>query len=106
MTGDAHAIQLIAAISDGEAPHIISHYLYVPSSEAAKAIAEELRRRDFRVETGLGAGGANWLVLAHHEAVPTEELLASMRETMEELVADCGGEYDGWEAEVPYRPLH
>ncbi len=106
MTDDAHAVRLIAEISDGEAPHAISHYLYVPGSEAARAIAEELRRRDFRVETRLGAGGANWLVLAHHEAVPTGRLLASMREAMEELVADCGGEYDGWEAEVPYRRPH
>jgi len=54
----------------------------------------------------LGADGVNWLVLARHEAVPTEELMASMRRSMETLIAKIGGEYDGWEADVQHHGRH
>jgi hypothetical protein len=81
----------------------ILHYLYLPSSEAAEKIAIELRRRNFRVESRLGGDGMKWLVLARHEIVPTRKSLALVRRAMEKLVSDCGGEYDGWEADVAHR---
>lgn len=102
MSDDAQLIRDIAAVSDG-GPLPILHYLYAPSSEAASKVAEELKQRGFRTEERLGADGANWLVLARHEAVPTEELMASMRRSMEALIAKVGGEYDGWEADVQHR---
>jgi hypothetical protein len=100
MNYDAQVIREIAAVSGGDRPHTILHYLYVPSSEAASKVAEELKQRGFRTEERLGADGVNWLVLARHEVVPTEELVASMRRSMETLIAKFGGEYDGWEADI------
>lgn len=100
MSNDARAIAEVAAVSDISEPHTVLHYLYAPSSDAAEVIAEELKQRGFRTEERLGGDGVNWLVLARHEAVPTEELMASLRRSMEKLVAHFGGEYDGWEADV------
>jgi regulator of RNase E activity RraB len=100
---DAHAIQGLVAVSDGDAVHRIFHYLYAPSSEAADKIAEELRQRGFGTEVRFSAYGKNWLVLAQHEAVPSAKLIASMRLLLETLAAKAGGEYDGWETEMrPY----
>jgi hypothetical protein len=100
MNDDGQVIREIAAISGRDGPYAILHYLYAPSSEAANKIAEELKQRGFRTEQRLGADGVNWLVLARHEIVPTEELMASMRRSMETLIATVDGEYDGWETDV------
>lgn len=100
MNDDAEAVRVLAVLADGDAPHPIRHYLYVPTSEAAADVARELQARGFHTEDRPGADGVSWLVLVHHEAVPTERLMLSMRRSMEVLVARVGGEYDGWEAEV------
>jgi|HubBroStandDraft_1064217.scaffolds.fasta_scaffold53637_3 hypothetical protein len=100
MSDDAKAIEELAAVSEIKASHTVEHYLYVPSHEAATLISEELRRRGFRTEERIGADEKNWLVLASHEVIPSENLLSLLRESMEELAATAGGEYDGWEATV------
>lgn len=100
MSNDAKAVSEIAAVADGDAPRTILHYLYAPSSEAAAVIAVELRHRGFRAEERSGGDG---LVLARHEAIPTDALMTSTRRSMETLVATVGGEYDGWEADVRHR---
>ena len=78
----------------------MTHYLYVPDRDAANAIATDLKQSGFRAEECLSADGVKWLVLARHEIAPTENQMASLRESMGELVAPYGGEYDGWEVEV------
>jgi hypothetical protein len=103
MSDDKQAVAELAAVSDADAPHLILHYVYLPSSEAAALIADELLNRGFNVERRLGADGVNWLVLARHVAVPSEALMASTRRSMETLVEKFGDEYDGWEAEVRRR---
>lgn len=100
MSKDMMAITEVGAVSDLREPHTISHYLYVPNRGDARTIAEELKRRGFHTEERLGADSVNWLVLARHEAIPTEERMASVRRSMEILIAKVGGEYDGWEADV------
>lgn len=100
MNDDAEAIRELAALSGGDAPLVILHYLYVPTSEAAALVGKEIRARGFVAEERLGGDGVNWLVLVRQEAVPTGQLMASMRRTMEALVAPVGGEYDGWEVDV------
>lgn len=100
MSDDKQAVAELAAVSDADAPHLILHYVYLPSKEAAASVASEFRSSGFDTEERLGADGVNWLVLARHVAVPTEELMAATRRTMETLVAKFGGEYDGWEADV------
>jgi hypothetical protein len=103
MSEDARGVVVLASVSDVSAPHRVLHFLYVPDSDAANAIASELRQGGFCTEERLAADGVSWLVLAHHEIVPTGEQLAALRRSMENLVAPYGGEYDGWEAEVPPR---
>lgn len=100
MSDDKQALREIAAVSDGDACHIILHYLYVSNSEIASQVTTELRLRGFRTEDRLGADGENWLVLARHDAVPTEELIETTRMMIEALMDEVGGEYDGWEVEM------
>ena len=42
----------------------------------------------------------NWLVLAKHDVIPSERIIAASRQTMTDFTAGHGGEYDGWEADV------
>ena len=100
MSKDADALRELFAVSETGKPHHVRHFLYLPRREHAAAIVDELRRHGYQIEERMGADGINWLVLASHHVVPTEELMASTRAFMESLVADVGGEYDGWEAEV------
>ena len=102
MSGDERALVELAAISDINVPHVILHYLYLPTDEAATSVATELRRHGFKTEKRIGADGVNWLVQACHEDIPSESLITSTRELMESLVYKSGGEYDGWEAEVQH----
>jgi hypothetical protein len=103
MSKDARGVALLASVSDVGRPHRVLHFLYVPDRDAAGAVAAELRQGGFRTEQRPGGDGVRWLVLACHEIVPTEERLAALRRSMDELVAPHGGEYDGWEAEVSPR---
>lgn len=97
---DESALAELAAVSETKEVHTVLHYLYAPSSEAASSVAAELQQRGFRTEERLGGDGVNWLVLARHETIPSKELMSSIRQSMEGLVANVAGEYDGWEAEV------
>jgi hypothetical protein len=100
LTGDAEVIRQLAAVSDITQPHAITHYLYVSTSGFAAQIAGELAQRGFRTEVERSGYGNDWLVLAHHEVVPTLKLITVVRRQMEALVATVSGEYDGWEAAV------
>ena len=100
MINDTHAIAELGEVSDVSELHTILHYLYVSSSDDADAIASELQRNGYHTEQRLGADGVNWLVLARHEMIPTQESMASLRKFMEKLLSPCNGEYDGWEAKV------
>jgi len=97
---DARPVSEIGAASEVAESISVLHYLYVPNSGAARIVAAELERHGFTTEERLGGDGTNWLVLARHVVAPTKELLDSLRESMERLVAPLGGEYDGWEADV------
>ncbi len=103
MNDDARALAELAKISDLDASHTIVHFIYLPHQEAAYSTADSLSRQNFLTETRMSADGVNWLVLVKHEAIPSEELLASMRQFLELLAAEVGGEYDGWEAAVHRR---
>jgi len=98
---DEKAIAELAAVSSSGAVRTLHHYLYLPSNAVAATISAKLRQRGFRTEERLGAEGTDWLVLAHHEVVPSVEHIASVRRDMEALVEEVDGEYDGWEADVP-----
>jgi len=97
---DADALRELFAVSEAGTPHTVRHYLYLPKRENAPAIVDELRRHGYQTEECVGADGINWLVLASHWVVPTEDLMTSTRAFMESLVAGIDGEYDRSEAAV------
>lgn len=97
---DEHALGVLSEHSDLSRPHTVRHYIYAPTSDAAVEIAEELESRGFEVERRLGADGTNWLVLASHRVVPSAELMADTRRSLEALADEAEGEYDGWEVEI------
>lgn len=97
---DRRAIEELLRASSPGAPHSVLHYVYFPAKRSASLAAEALRRHGFEVEERLGADGVNWLALARHRIVPSEESIGAARETVERVAAEHGGEYDGWEAEV------
>lgn len=100
MSNDAQVIRELVPLLGGDEPRTILHYLYMPSEGAADWVANHVKQRGLRIEQCMGADGVNWLVLARQEAVPNIELITSTRQSMEALVAQVGGEYDGWEVEV------
>ena len=100
MSDDLAALEQLFKVSELGRTHTVLHYLYFPSRKAANKAAVKLCNQGFKTEERLGADGINWLVLARHDIVPSDEAIATTRETMEQLAASLGGEYDGWEAEV------
>lgn len=102
MSDDRAALEQVFQASRPDAPHVVLHYLYFPARNAAEEAAAELRSLGFEIEERLGADSMNWLVLARHEVVPTEDTIAAARKTMENLARARNGEYDGWEVDVPY----
>jgi hypothetical protein len=85
---------------EGIPAKLLVHYLYFPDKKTALKVAHDLRNRGFRTEERLGADGVNWLVLASHNVVLSEEMIRNTRQLMEQIVAATDGEYDGWEAEA------
>jgi Regulator of ribonuclease activity B len=100
MDGDRLAVEELLRNSSRNSVHKLKHYLYFPSKRAARVAAAKLREQSFGVEERLGADGVNWLVLARQEIVPSPELVATVRASLEQVAAMGGGEYDGWEAET------
>lgn len=101
LSGDTLTIRALADVSDASTPHSIAHFLYLPAEENAAAIAGELARLGFIVQELPPEQDEDWLVLARHEIVPTETAIIATRAQLTELAERFGGNYDGWEAEVP-----
>jgi hypothetical protein len=77
----------------------LDHYLYFPKKSDAQKAAARLREKGWTVEVKKGGDGENWLTLAKQPA-PIEEDIEEIREELERLADDLGGEYDGWGAAV------
>jgi len=84
--------------SDGKsAVKPMRHYLYFPKEADARKAGEVLQTRGFSVEVRLGADRENWLALATKTPPKNEASMDGLRDDMETLAAELGGEYDGWE---------
>jgi regulator of ribonuclease activity B len=74
------------------------HYLYFDDADHARGAAEQL------AEIGYTAKGRpsdeSFVVLAERVAVPDMDNVRRMRQFMQTIAAQFGGEYDGWEAAV------
>jgi hypothetical protein len=87
-------------VVDSQLSELMKHYLYFSKRTNAEEAGERLRRRGFSVEVRKGGDGENWLVLAMKTPPKTGEQMSELRDEMESLTAQFGGEYDGWEAAV------
>jgi len=79
---------------------LMKHYLYFPSRLNAEGAGEQLRTRGFSVQIRKGSGGEDWLTLATKVSPHTAEQMHELRDEMESLAEQFGGEYDGWEAAI------
>lgn len=77
----------------------MKHYLYFPKKPSAEEAGERLRGRGFSVEVRKGADG-NWLALTTKATPKTGEQMDELRDEMEALATQFGGEYYGWEAAI------
>ena len=100
VSNDELALRELFEASPHGGEHLFRHYLYFPVEQACAEATDELRRIGFTAEKQPSAFDENWLALASHKMVLSNEAIASIREQMEALATKFGGEYDGWDAEV------
>ena len=75
----------------------IRHFIYLPTSAAATAVAQVLEREGW--DTAVHEGEEAWLVVAGCLRVLSEPLVREIRARLASLAAAHDGSYDGWEAE-------
>ncbi len=80
-------------------PEFLDHYLYFQKKSDAQQAARRLCGKGWTVEVTRGADGKNWLVLAKQPA-PIDDDIEEVRNELEHLAEELGGEYDGWGAAV------
>jgi hypothetical protein len=75
----------------------IRHFIFLPTSTAAAAVAQVLEREGW--DTAVHEADDAWLVVAGCLRVLSEPLVREIRGRLASLAAAHGGAYDGWEAE-------
>ena len=103
MATDKDALNELKQVSDVTAPHVVKHFLYFPSEQAAKKIGTVLRAQGFEVNDSLGTIYGRWMVIATSEVVPSFDKICELRTLLSSIANELGGEYDGWEAEVQWK---
>lgn len=85
---------------DVKQPHIFDFYLYLPTELAAKQAAQKVREREgeFTIQVRPAAKGEDWLCLATITIIPETPALSEIGDLFEQVAAELGGEFDGWEA--------
>jgi hypothetical protein len=78
-------------------PHIIEHYIYVPTHANASYLANELNRCGFKTRIDRSAVDEQWLILASHEIIVASDDNRALLDGLESLVISLGADYDGWE---------
>ncbi|CUU36273.1 Regulator of RNase E activity RraB [Armatimonadetes bacterium GXS] len=92
---DRHALELAyQAGVDPDKPAWVEHFLYFPKRRLAKQAAEELQAQGYTVE--ISPSGREWLLLATHQLLPTEDALDEAIEAMERFAERWEVVYDGW----------
>jgi hypothetical protein len=89
-----------SSVPDKTAFDTMRHYLYFAKKPNAEQVGELLRSRGFTVEVRKGADGKNWLTLAAKAAPLNGEQMDQLRDEMEAIASQFGGEYDGWETAI------
>ncbi len=89
------------AADDDSSYRGMRHFLYFPQKRNAQGVSEQLRNRGFSVKVDRHPDGEQWAVIATKDPPPkTAEEMDELRDEMEGLAAQFGGDYDGWEASM------
>ena len=75
----------------------IRHFIFLPTSAAATAVAQVLEREGW--DTAVSEAEDSWLVVAGCLRVLSEPLVREIRARLASLAAAHDGTYDGWEAD-------
>jgi Regulator of ribonuclease activity B len=95
---DTRVLQHLRALGcDPKQARGTRHFIYLPTSEDAEAVARTLEREGW--DTAVHAAEDVWLVVAGCLRVLTAPLVRETRARLASLAAAHGGAYDGWEAE-------
>jgi hypothetical protein len=95
---DERVLQHLTALGhDTRRARGVRHFIYLPTNEAADAVARVLEREGW--DTAVHAAEDVWLVVAGCLRVLTGPLVRETRHRLASLAAAHGGAYDGWEAE-------
>jgi hypothetical protein len=92
--------RLREAGSDLSKPHPFDFYFYHPDQTGAQQLCGALVQDGFDTIVTDSAAGDDWLCLASLTMLPTLENLTKLNARFEALIAEYGGEYDGWETMV------
>jgi len=84
-------------------PRELIHFLYFPTEDAARQVAEELKRRGYSVTQAPAPGMDKprlnpFSVIAASRVVVNSGAIQEFRQFFEQLAEFHQGEYDGWEA--------
>lgn len=98
---DANTLmELAAAGSDLGQAHEVEFFFYLPSEQAAQAVAETLRQDGFAIRLEAVDPGHDWLCLGSRAMTPVLGELRQLRTRFTALAETHGGAYDGWGATV------
>ena len=98
---DKDALHHLRKLSAGNTTRRFDHYLYFPAEDIANRVATVLRERGVTADVRLGADESNWLVLARTLTDSSDDATEFIFNMMYHIADEFGGEYDGWEADVP-----
>jgi len=89
-----------ARFADAQSEDVIRHFLYFEKKRDAEHARERLVNLGFSVRVRKGADPRGWLALAQKAPPQSSDELEEVRDKLESLAVQFGGEYDGWEAAV------
>jgi Regulator of ribonuclease activity B len=92
--------QLALAGSDLARPHGAEFFIYLPTEQAARALATRFASEGFSYSLHSDPQGLDWICVLRKSMVLTPDALTRLRGQLTEIAAAYGGSYDGWGAEV------
>lgn len=98
---DANTLMELAdAGSDLHRAHEVEFFFYLPTEQAAQAVAETLKQDGYGIRLEAVDPGHDWLCLGSREMTPELAELRRLRTRFTSLAESHGGAYDGWGATV------
>lgn len=82
--------------------HLVDHYVYLPTKQAADDFARKTQRLGFTTE--VTDADPRWLVIASRSTPLEGGSLDSDAEALDGAARDLGGTYDGYERSTLRRP--